>query len=108
MQNFCGRDERDIDDGEVDRLRDFFGPQFAGVALDLYDARILLKLPSELADVHVDGVNARRTVLQEAIGESSVGRADIETDLIRGVDRKIFERAFEFLPCAAGEFWAAT
>ena len=73
-----------------------------------YDARILLKLPCELAYVYVNGVDARGTALEQAIGEASVGGADVEADLIRGVDGKVLESAFEFLSGATRKFRVAT
>jgi hypothetical protein len=72
---FANGDERNVGDGEICLLRDILGRQFAGVAFDGDDARILLELPCELGGVYIDGIDARSAFLQQAIGEATGGGA---------------------------------
>ena len=75
--------KENVDDSEIDCFRYVFRAQFASVTLDLDDAWVLLQLPSKLADVYIDRVNAHRAALQQTIRKATVGSADVEADLIR-------------------------
>ena len=50
---------------------------------------------------HIHGVHARRSALQQAVGEAARGGADIEADLARDVERKVAQRARQFESAAA-------
>ena len=88
-QHLCGGNEGNIDDDEIYTLGNVLGAQFSGVAFDANYARVLVEFPSELVDVDVHGVDTLRAFLQQAIGEASSGRSDIEANLVGGVDCKI-------------------
>ena len=49
-------------------------------------ARIGAQLPVELAGAHIDRMHARRSGLQQAIGEAAGRRADIRADRARDID----------------------
>lgn len=83
------------------------GGEFAGVALDWDDARILLEFPGELREVDVGGEDFGGAVLEEAVGEAASGRAEVEADFCGGRDGKIGESAGEFEAAARGEFLLA-
>ena len=64
-------------------------------------ARIVAQFPIELAGADIDGVDARRAALQQAIGEAAGGGADVEADLARDIDREMIERGFQLESAAA-------
>ena len=70
------------------------------------DAPVLAKLPGELSPADVHGINLRRAVLEQAIGEAAGGRAEVERDQPGHVELKMFERVFEFVAAAADVFFA--
>src|SRR6266851_6915352 len=106
---YCGRnylpdrDERNINHHDVDAFGKVFNPQFTRIPLDGNNARILPQLPVKLFHVYVDSVDARCAVLQQAIRETAVRSADIQANARRWLNRKVFQRAFEFCSTAAGE-----
>ena len=72
-------DERDIDRDDVDRAWEMRRLERAGVrALDDHHAGIVAQTPVELAVTDVEGHHARRASLQQHVGETAGGRADIE------------------------------
>ena len=103
-QNFRDGDEGNVDGDDAGRFRDVGGLEEARIFLDWNDACVALELPIELGDVHVDGVNATRAVLEQAIGKAAVGRANVEADAIANIDAEISESAFEFQARSAGVF----
>jgi len=106
---YCGRDylpdrdERNINHHDVDAFGKVFNPQFARIPLDWNNAGILAQLPVELFDVYVEGVDTFGALLEQAICEAAVRSADIEANAPRGLNRKVFQRAFKFRPAAADE-----
>src|SRR5262249_2906722 len=54
-------------------------------------ARIVAKLPVELAVADIDCTNTRRSTLQETIGESSGGTADINAQMPCNVDLEMIQ-----------------
>ena len=103
-KDFCDGDERNIGDDKINEFGDVGGLEFAGVALDGDDSRVLPEFPRELGEVHVDGVDARGAMLQKAIREATGGAANIEADEAGGIYCKIFESAFELQAAAARVF----
>ena len=87
--------ERNIHGHKIGRLRNLLRAKIARIRLDLRDARILHQAPGHLLRRYVDRVNAPRAMLQQAIGEASGGRADIEADFSAHVDSEIFKRALQ-------------
>ena len=76
------RDERHIHHDEVHSLAEFLAGQIAGIGfLQQPHARILAQPEIHLAITGIDGDHARRAALQQAIGEATGGRSDIETNL---------------------------
>ena len=82
-KNLPQRNERAVNHDEIGRLkwlrktgeRDLSGIGF----FHYHDARIIAQLPGKLSLADIDGVNFRRAMLQQAIGESAGGRASVET-----------------------------
>ena len=71
-------DEGDIEDREVDHFGHVIGAEVADIELlPADDAGIAAQLPDELIGADVEGVNFRRPVLQQAVGESAGAGADI-------------------------------
>ena len=78
-QDLAQRDERDVDDDQVRRVRELLGRERAGVdALDHGHARVLAQAPVELAVGDVERDHVRRAALQQAVGEAAGGRADVQ------------------------------
>ena len=64
------------------RLRKRGGREVAGIGfLHDDDARILAEFPGKLAVPDIHGINLGRAVLQEAIGESAGGSAQVQRGL---------------------------
>src|SRR5579859_4994404 len=103
-KNFCDRDERNVGDDEIDRFGNVSGLEFARIAPNADDARVLLKFPGELARVYVDGVDARGACLEQAVGEAARGRAEVEADGAGWIHGKVGESAFQFKAAAARIF----
>ena len=77
-ENQRGRNEADIADRQIDWLAEIGQFEISGVEAFVHDdARIAAQLPVELAGADVDGMDARRAVLQQAIGEAACGGTEI-------------------------------
>ena len=63
-EDFRKRDAGDIGNDEIAGFWDVVWSEFAGVALDVHHARMVLEFPGKLIDVDVDGVNAGCAMLQ--------------------------------------------
>src|SRR5262245_10895151 len=68
-----------------------------------FDAVVLSQFPIQLAAPDVDGDDARRAALQEAIGKSARRSADVETDSARHFDPKMVERGGQLQTAPADE-----
>src|SRR5215470_6212149 len=77
-KDFGDGDKRDVGDDQAHERGQIGGLKFASVALDLDHARVLLEFPVELRSVDVHGVHLRGSVLQQAVGEASIRRAEVE------------------------------
>lgn len=103
-ENFAQGDKGAIDDGEVKgdkRLREMRWQEVAGVSfLHNYHTRVLAKFPGKLTPTDVDGKNGGSAVLEEAIGETAGGSADIDGAGIAHVEVKMVNGMFEFEPAA--------
>src|SRR5208283_3051529 len=77
--------------------------------LDDNDSRVLPQLPRKLAVTDVDAINFYRPVLEQAVGKTSCGCADIHCNLTGRRYIKILERSFKFEAATAdiGDFPAA-
>ena len=96
------RDEREIGDDEVDRLRQL--EALAGVdPLHHAHAFVAPQLPVELPFADIDGIDPRRAALQQTIGEPARRRSDIERDEARHVEAEVVQRALELLAASGGE-----
>src|SRR5215469_3012976 len=72
-QNFRDGDEGNVDGDDAGRFGNVGGLEEARIFLDGDDARVAPELPVKLRDVYVDGVNAARAMLKQAIGKAAVG-----------------------------------
>ena len=106
-QDFGDGDEGYIGDDERGGFGDIARLKVAGVAFDSDDAWVLLQLPVELVGVDVHSENASGSVLEEAIGEASVGGAEVEADFSGGIEGEILQCAFEFEAAAGDVFLEA-
>ena len=71
-QDQCHRYEAHIANCESCRLTDIFGLEVASVyAFAKNDTGVVAQLPVELAVTDIDGVHARGTALEQAIGKSA-------------------------------------
>ncbi len=66
-----------------------------------------MELPSELGDVHIDGVDSRGVVLEQTIGEAAGGCANVKTNEARRIYGEVFESAFELQAATTGIFQVA-
>jgi hypothetical protein len=102
-QDPCQRDERDVDDGQADALRQSQGIavvriETAGVRpLHRNYASVTTQRLGELSASHVESIDARRTALQQHIGESTGRCAYIETDTAGRVDLEGVQSGGELL-----------
>jgi hypothetical protein len=62
------------------------------------------ELPGELPPANVHGKNFRRAVLQQTIGESAGGRAQVERHESGDIQLKMAQGVFQFVAAAADEF----
>src|SRR3954471_149117 len=80
--NFFERNKRTIYDNEIDRRirgRKLSGGERASVRFFQDEhARVLTQLPRKLAVTHIDGIDFCGAMLQQAIGESARGRAEVQ------------------------------
>ena len=103
-----GQDERGGDEGDVhgDQANRLGGERVrleqAGVgALHEGDAGVAAERVGDLAVAGVDGKDAGRAVLEEAVGEASGGGADVQAGEVLDGDRPVGEGAFELQAAAA-------
>jgi hypothetical protein len=79
--------------------------QMAGVGLfHDDDAGVVPELPGELAPANVHGKNLCRAVLQQTIGESAGGRAQVERHQSGDIQLKMAQGMFQFVAAAADVF----
>ena len=77
------------------------GGQVARVGLFHDDhALVLPQFPSELAPAYVHGKNFCRAVLEQAVGESAGGSAEVERDQSFHVELKMIQRVFQLVTAA--------
>src|SRR5579862_6244147 len=79
-KNLADGDEGDVHCDEGRLFGQVGALQVARIAFDHRDARILLKLPIELAGCDVDSENLLCAALEEAIGEAARGAADVKAN----------------------------
>lgn len=97
-----GRNERDVNGDELDELAELFVGQIAGVGfLQQPYSWVLPEAEINLPMASVDGDDPRSPVLQEAIGETAGGSADIQTNFAAHVDAPMLQSFFELEPAAA-------
>src|SRR2546427_3884372 len=95
-QDLAERDERDVDDDEVDRAGQVAGREVARIeALDDDHARIVSKRPVELAVADVERDHAQRAALDEGVGETAGRGADVERLASLDLNAKRVERMSE-------------
>lgn len=95
-------DEGAVGGEEFGGFGELAGGEVADVdAFEDGDAGVLAEFPRELAVADVDSVNPGGAVLQEAVGETAGGGADVDGDLAGDVERPGFEGGFEFGAAAA-------
>jgi hypothetical protein len=101
-QNQGGRNERDIHGDEIDDLAELFVSKVAGVGfLKQADPRILTKAKLDLSVSGIDCNDSRSPVLQQAIGKTAGGSADIQTNFAFHVDLPVFQSFFQLKAAAA-------
>jgi hypothetical protein len=97
-----GRNERDVHGDEIDELAHLFMGKVAGVGfLKQADPRILTKAKIDLSVPGIDCNDSRSPVLQQAIGKTAGGSADIQTNLALHVDLPVFQSFFQLKAAAA-------
>jgi hypothetical protein len=69
------------------------------------DAGVVPELPSELPPANVNGKNFRRAVLQQTIGESTGGRAQVERRQSGDIQLKMAQGVFQFVAAATDVFF---
>ena len=95
-------DEGDVGDDEVHEFRDIGGGHVADVEVFAADdAGVIAEFPDELVGSDIVGVDSSGAVLEEAVGETAGGSADIEGDEAGDVDVEVVQGAFEFEAAAA-------
>ena len=96
------RDERDVDDGNVDRLREGVGRQGPGVRpLHRDDAFVASQRLGELPAPDVHRVDARGSPLEQDVGETAGRRTNVERDESGGIDREGIQRGRQLVTAAA-------
>jgi hypothetical protein len=100
-ENEAKRDERDVDDGDVDRLTEGRRVEMARVEPIVDDDSGIASDPvGELPATDVHGMNAGRSTLEENIGEAARGRPRVQRDKTGRVDRERVKRCRELVPAA--------
>jgi hypothetical protein len=79
-KNFGDGDEGDVGHDERCGFGEVGELQFAGIALDAEDTRVLLEFPVQLIGVDVNGEDFGGAVLQKAVGEATIGGAEVEAN----------------------------
>ena len=96
------RDERDVDDGEIDRLGECRRREPAGVrALERRHTVVAAQRFGELTATHVESVDVARAALQQHVGEAAGRRTDVERRHPGRVDPELVERSRELVAAAA-------
>ena len=101
--------ERDVDDGEADRLRQrdmVSGGRFKPGcvrALHRDDARVPAQSLGKLSTPHVESIDACRAALQKRVREAARRRAHVQADAPVDVDRECDQRRVQFLAAARHE-----
>src|ERR1700738_181174 len=106
-QDFADGDEGDVEDDQIDWFGDVAGAKVAGIAGDSNDAAVVAQLPGQLIDIHVHGVDAHSSVLEEAIGESAGGCSDVQANARVRIDGKVLQSAFQLHSASADKFSCA-
>ena len=70
-----------------------------------HDSRVVAQFPIELAGSDVDRVDAGGAALQETIGESTGGGADIEADFAGDLNAEMIERRLQLQSAASDIAW---
>jgi hypothetical protein len=99
-QRQAQRDERDVDRGQVGRLRQGFEPAHVG-ALHDHHARVAAQSVVELAVAHVERVHPARAALEQDVGEAAGRGAHVQGDGARDVQPPGVERRRQLEPAAA-------
>jgi hypothetical protein len=66
-----------------------------------YDTWVMTEPPIELPVAHINGVDLRRTPLEQTVGEPARRTADVETDPSPRINRACVQRRIELLPTSA-------
>ena len=72
-----------------------------------HDAVVLSEFPSQLTVPDIHGVNPGRAGLQEAIGETTGGRAEVNGNESDDVELEMLEGVFEFVAAATDKFFGS-
>ena len=64
-------------------------------------SRVVAQFPVELSGAGVDRIDARGAALQQAIGESAGGGANVQADFSSHGNSEMIERGFQLQPAAA-------
>jgi hypothetical protein len=97
------RDKRDVDCGKT-----YTGWKSANLektnvgSFENNDARMVSQLPIQLAVAHIHRIDSRGAMLQQAIGKSAGGRADVKGDFTIDVDLKFLKRFCQLVSATAG------
>ena len=101
-KNECSGDKRNIHDDKVNGLTDHLSRHIPGIRFfQQAHAGILTQCEIQLPVSGVDRNDPASVTLQQAIGKSAGGSADIETGFVPDIDRPVFESAFELKTAAA-------
>lgn len=100
-------DKAHVADDEVEGLGDAGGGEVAGVGVfEEDDAEVGAELPIDLAGAGVDGVDAGGSVLEETVGESARGGADVGADAVLDGDVEVGDGGGE-LDASTADVWGA-
>jgi len=95
-QHRAKADEASVADDEVGPIGHLIAADVASVgSFPHHDARIVAKLPGELAVANIDGVDATRPPREQDIGEATGRCADIEGDRAKWFDLEVLKRVVE-------------
>src|SRR5215813_6286758 len=92
------RDERDVHDGKGRLVTE--DPRVEGARVRLLhddDPRVAPQAGVQLPGAHIDGIHARGPALEETIGETAGGRANVEADLADDVDVEVIKGVGQLL-----------
>ena len=101
-QNDPERDERHVDDRQIQRLAEIVRRDIADVRPLHHDhARIFPNFPRKLPVSHVDGKYLLCPLLEQAVGKAAGGRAGVAANESRHIHAEIAQRLFELQAAAA-------